>query len=129
VRWTQPAIADSEEGERDQLQLKKCGAHTEAGSSVKFGPCITEQICSMYYRRRLPRWHSGKESTCQCRRCGFNPWLRKILWSRKWQPTPVFLPGKFHGQMSLAGYSPRGAQSRTQLSTDAIVLWIHVVLV
>ena len=37
---------------------------------------------------------SGKESTCQCRRhkrCGFNPWVRKIPWRRKWQPTPVFL--------------------------------------
>ena len=48
----------------------------------------------------LTRWHSGKESTCQCRRCkrrGFNPWVGKIPWSRKWQPTSVFLPGKFHG--------------------------------
>ena len=35
----------------------------------------------------------------------FNPWVRKILWRRNWQPTPVFLPGKFHGQRSLAGYS------------------------
>ena len=103
VRRTQPAT-DSEEGERDQLQLKKCGAHPEAGSPVKFVPCITEQICFMYYRRGLPKWHSGKESTCQCWRCEFNPWLRKILWSRKWQPTPVLLPGKFHGQRSLAGY-------------------------
>ena len=40
-------------------------------------------------------------------RCGFNPWVRKISWRRKWQPTPVFLPGKSHGQRSLAGYSPR----------------------
>ena len=31
-------------------------------------------------------------------RHGFDPWDRKILWRRKWQPTPVFLPGKFHGQ-------------------------------
>jgi len=41
------------------------------------------------------RWHSGKESTCQCRRCrrhGFDPWVRKISWRRKWQSTPVFLP-------------------------------------
>ena len=36
----------------------------------------------------------------------FNPWVRKTPWSRKWQPTPVFLPGKSHGQRSLAGYSP-----------------------
>ena len=37
---------------------------------------------------------------------GFGPWLGKISWSRKRQPIPVFLPGKFHGQWSLAGYSP-----------------------
>ena len=39
----------------------------------------------------------------QCRRPGFNPWIRKIPWRREWQPTPVFLPGEFHGQRSLAG--------------------------
>ena len=55
----------------------------------------------------LPIWYSGKESACQYRRCKrhrFNPWVRKIPWSRKWQPTPLFLPGKFHGQRRLAGY-------------------------
>jgi len=59
----------------------------------------------------LPRWLSGKKSTCQCRRqrrCGFNPWVGKSPWRRKWQPAPVFLPGKFHGQRSLVGYSPWG---------------------
>ena len=58
----------------------------------------------------LPRWQSGKESTsqCRCRRHRFNPWVRKISWRRKWQPTPVFLPGKSQGQRSLAGYSPWG---------------------
>ena len=35
-------------------------------------------------------------------------WVRKIPWQRKWQPTPVFLPGKSHGQRSLVGYSPWG---------------------
>ena len=38
----------------------------------------------------------------------FNPWVGKIPWRRKWQPTPVFLPGKSHGWRSLTGYSPRG---------------------
>ena len=38
----------------------------------------------------------------------FNPWDRKIPWRRKWQPSPVFLPEKSHGQRSLAGYSPWG---------------------
>ena len=41
-------------------------------------------------------------------RWGFNPWIRKIPWSTKWHPTPIFLPKKFHGQRSLDGYSPWG---------------------
>ena len=51
----------------------------------------------------------GKEFACQFRRhkgCRFNLWVGKIPWRRKWPPTPVFLPEKFHGQRSLAGYSP-----------------------
>ena len=40
----------------------------------------------------------------QYRRHGFDPWVRKIPWRRKWQSTPIFLPGKFHGQRSLVGY-------------------------
>ena len=42
------------------------------------------------------------------KRQGFNPWVGKILWRRKWQPSLVFLPGRSHGQRSLAGYSPWG---------------------
>ena len=55
------------------------------------------------------RWHSSKESTCQFRRhktCSLDPCVRKIPWRRKWQPAPMFLPEKFHGQRSLAFYSP-----------------------
>ena len=44
----------------------------------------------------------------QCRRPGFNPWIGKISWRRKWQPTPVFLPGKSLGWRNLVGYSPWG---------------------
>ena len=44
-------------------------------------------------------------------------WVRKILWRRKWQPIPVFLPGKSHAQRNLVGYSPRGLKSQTRLST------------
>ena len=40
------------------------------------------------------------------RRRGFNPWVRKISWRRKWQPTPVFLLGESHGERSLVGYNP-----------------------
>ena len=61
----------------------------------------------------LPRWRSGQEPTCRCRRLerrAFDPWVGNISWRRKWQPTPVFLPGKFHGQRSLAGHSQRGCK-------------------
>ena len=66
----------------------------------------------------LPRWPSGKESTCQCRRRGFYPWVGKIPWRRKWQPTPVFLPGKSHGQRGLVGYSPWGHRVRHDQVTE-----------
>ena len=42
------------------------------------------------------------------RELGFDPWVGKIPWRRAWQPTPVVLPGEFHGQRSLVGYSPWG---------------------
>ena len=42
--------------------------------------------------------------------CRFNPWVGKISGRRKWQPTPVFLPGKSHAQRSLVGYSPWGGK-------------------
>ena len=46
--------------------------------------------------------------TVKCRTPSFNPWVRKSPWRRKWQPTPVLLPGESHGQRSLVGYSPQG---------------------
>ena len=65
-------------------------------SALQSDPAI--HICG------FPRWHSGTESARQCRRQRFNPWVRKIPWRRKWQPTPVFLPGKSHGQRSVTVY-------------------------
>ena len=66
----------------------------------------------------FPRWCSGKESTCQCRRHIFDPWVEEIPWRRKWQPTSVFLPGKFHRLRRLAGYSPWGRRVRHDLVTE-----------
>ena len=56
----------------------------------------------------LPGGSDGKESTCQCKRDGLDPWVRKIPWRRIWQSAPIFLPGEPHGRRSLVGYSPRG---------------------
>ena len=66
-------------------------------------------VCCMGF----PGGISGKELACQCRRHkrrGFNPRVRKIPWSREWQPTLIFLLRKFHGQWSLVGYSPWGLE-------------------
>ena len=78
---------------------------------------LAELLCKLneyIYEKGLPRWLSGKESACQCRRCkrrGFEPWARKTPWSRKWKPTLILLLGKSHGQTSLAGYSPWSHES------------------
>ena len=87
--------------------------HHKSLSSV---PCAVQQVLISYlvytwsygHVWGLPGGTRGKELTCQCRRCGFYPWVKKIPWRRKWQPIPVFLPGKFHRQRSLAGYNPWG---------------------
>ena len=78
--------------------------------------------CFIFFFRHLgfPGGSDGKVSVClQCRRLGFDPWVGTIPWRRKWQPTPVLLPGKFHGQRSLAGSSPWG---RKESHTTE---WLH----
>ena len=74
-------------------------------------------ICVIY--NRLSRWLTGKGYACQCRRYrifGFNPWVGKITWRRKWQPTPVFLHGKSHGRRSLVGYGSQESYTIQQLN-------------
>ena len=64
--------------------------------------------CRYTFSLGFPGGASGEDSTCQCERhkIRFNPWVRKIPWRKKWQPTPVFLPGESHRQRSLVGYGP-----------------------
>ena len=69
----------------------------------------------------MAQWLKKKKFTCQGRRLrslGFSPWIWKIPWRRKWKPTPVFLPGKFHGQGSLAEYSPWGHKESDMTATE-----------
>ena len=76
---------------------------------------ITQRLFRLF-RTTAPRRLSGKESSCQCRRhkrCRFNLWVGKIPWSRKWQRTPIFLPGKFYRPRSLAA---KVTKSQTRLS-------------
>ena len=99
-------------------------------------------VCTMFYVQdfNLSKWEVflqckmhmalggsvSKESTCNAGDAGLIPCVGKIPWKRKWQPTPVFLPGESHGQRSLAGYRPWVAKSRMwlkQLSTHATAWW------
>ena len=78
----------------------------------------------------LPRWFSVKrvclpKEEMLCRLLGLDPWVRKIPWRRKWQPTPVLLPGKFQVQRSLAGYSPwdlKGSDTTEELNTHVCTI-------
>ena len=73
------------------------------------GSKITANIdCS--HEIGLPWWLRGWNVCLQCGRPGFNPCVRKIPWRRKWQSTPVFLPGESHGRRSLVGYSSQGCK-------------------
>jgi len=92
------------------LQTNKLPCYRFTGTSRRprlLGQCHRTLLAT---KAELPRWHSGKESSCQCRRCkrrgAFLSW--KTPWSRKWQCAPVFLPREFHGLRSLVGYSPWG---------------------
>ena len=75
-------------------------------------------------------WLNGKESTCQWRRRGFHPWVRKIAWRRKWQCSPGFLSRKSNRQRRLVGTVHGLTKSRTRLSTSMngtrTVWWPHV---
>ena len=62
------------------------------------------------WTKGLLQWLSKLRICLQCRRCsrlGFDPWVRKILWRKKWKTTLEFLSEEFHGQRGLANYSPK----------------------
>ena len=76
-------------------------------------PWTAARWASLYVGFPRQKYPSGSADRIylQCRRhrrCEFDPWVRKIPWRRKWRPTPVFLPGKFHKRRSLKVYSPWG---------------------
>ena len=69
---------------------------------------------------------SSKELACQCRRLGFNSWVGKIPCRREWLPTSVFLPGEFHGQRSLVGYSLWGGRDLDKTEQLAFSLSLRI---
>ena len=95
-------------------------------SSAKHKRCWGEPVKGGY------QWLSGKESASrsrdclQCRRLGFDPWVRKIPWRMKWQPTTVFFPGKSQGQRSLDGYSPWGCTESENCTQSEKTQWVSI---
>ena len=85
--------------------LPKCPGSCPRIPVVNFSVSATEGLMSSN-TIGFPGDSVGKESTCNAG----EPWVGKIPWRRKWQPTPVFLPGESHGQRSLVDYSPQGCK-------------------
>ena len=87
-------------GEKEKsLSINVCSA-THQLHAWPWAGCWT-YLSRVFWLRQLSVW-------LQSRRPGFDPWVGKIPWRGKWQPIPVFLPGKSHGQWSMVGYCPWG---------------------
>ena len=96
------------------------------------------EIRFSYLITGLPWWLSGKESPCRwrslrkheyegdSRNMSLIPWIRKIPWRRKWQPTPVFLLGESYGQRNLVGYSPWGRKESDMTEQLSVHTHTHI---
>ena len=90
------------------LYPSQCYSNCSKAVRKRKTPSSSRKVNKAWYQEiGLPRWLSGKESACQCRRCRFAPWVEKIPWKRKWQPIPVFLPGKSHRLQSIGSQTVR----------------------
>ena len=117
----------SRQEQRSGLPLGECSLGTslafsgtpykrEADSpSIYMDHPSSQTWCQFLEPLGFPRGFSGKKSTCQCRRLGFDPWVGKIPWRRAWQPTPVLLPGESHreepGRLQSMGSQKAGHDS------------------
>ena len=102
--WLSAVYTCTEDFFSETIHFPECGPAQKSKSDGE----LTRPALTPVAVPGLPWWLRWLRICLQCRRPGFSPWVGKIPWSRKWQPTPVFLPGEFHGQGSLAGYSPLG---------------------
>ena len=131
LAWKIPWI--EEPGGLQSVGLQRVGHDCVTKPSSAHGWCLTNQCECVSHPEDtgknhltrlcygLPQWLCRKKIGLQCRRCGFDPWVGKIPWRRKWPPTAVFLPGEPHGQRSLGIHSPRVAKNRIQRSTHTYV--------
>ena len=96
---------------RGQRSLVGCSpwGHVESDTTERLSMCIhMSTLCCFSFPFGLPWWLSWQSVCLQCGKPGFDPWVMKIPWRKKWRPTPVLLPGQSHGWRSLVGCSPWG---------------------
>ena len=112
--WDFPAVS---EGKESAYSAGDSGLMPGLGRSPGEG-----DGCPLQYSWAFLVAHRIKNSPAmQCRRPRFNHWVRKTPWRKSWQPTPVFLPGEFHGQRILVGCSLWGHRVRQDWATDTCI--------
>ena len=99
--------------------------HSSVSESLNLLVCKMETVIMLPTRASLVAQMIKNLPAVQCGRPGFDSWVGKIPWRREWQPTPVFVPGEFHGQRSLVGNSPWGCRVRHHWATN---IHTHIVL-
>ena len=112
---------------RGNLHILYCMAHNEKFNREVFGTFgkFEIKLHRPLYFRGLHWWRSSKESACSTGDPGLIPGVRKIPWRRERLPNPVFLPGEFHGQMSLVGYSPWGLKEPDMTEQLTLALYFR----
>ena len=85
---------------------------------VQLNHYISHILCANYLAQMVKNRLAMQEK-------GLDPWVRKIPWKKEWQPTPVFLPGKSHGQRGLVDYCPWGRKRiRHDSAQHTHIIWI-----
>ena len=102
--------------------MAKHGSRSQMATSIS-QPCDSmTDLVSDGLLHRLPKQLNGEESACQCSRCRFDLWVRKIPCRRKWPPTPVLLPGESHGQKRWWATALGVSKSWTRLNMNGLFL-------
>ena len=98
-------LTNGTNGLRGLPQFLICKKQTNKQKNARICEAQYSQVC---LHTGFPGGSVVKRQPANARRRRFDPWVRKIPWRRRWQPTPGFLPGESHEQRSLVGYSPWG---------------------
>ena len=107
TRWAEPVESEYSRKAGNMLHSKMRPPSPRVSSNCPLPKLLSPQAKLMPPGTiGLPWWLRRERICLQCRRPGFNPWVRKIPSRREWLPTLQFLPGEFHGQRRLVGYSP-----------------------